>query len=126
MSKETGKAPVPRWGLPGVVPVDAVAAWGARMIVHQDGSVDVLWDRVGDDNGPRSEELCHMIDARFPIRPDLAGVLASLLSSYEMSTREGEDFVLYLDDRMVVHANTNGSHGYCYVTAWLYEEGDTG
>jgi hypothetical protein len=44
------------------------------------------------------------------------------LEKIQMHTREAEDFILYMDDRLVIHANTNGSAGYCYVTAWMYPE----
>jgi hypothetical protein len=40
-------APVPAWGLKYVVPDNAIAAWGARTIVTQQGDVDFLPDRQG-------------------------------------------------------------------------------
>lgn len=112
----------PRWGLHHVVPDSAIAAWGARLIVTQDGEVDMLPDRQGSDDGPHADELLTLLNERFTI-PTMRDILGELLVRYEMSTREGEDFILFMDDRMVVHANTNGSAGYCYVTAWLYLAG---
>lgn len=112
-------APHPAWGLPYVVPEDAIAAWGARLIVTQTGEVDTLPDRMGGDGGPHTTELYDVLDERFKMRT-MRELLADLLTSYTMSTREGEDFILYQDDRLTVHANTRGSAGYCYVTAWLY------
>lgn len=124
----------PAWGLAYVVPPDAIAAWGARLIVTQDGDVDMLPDRQGSDGGPHANSLFQALDDRFPASR-MTGLVSELLRGdfyrtdvpgvtlfIQMSTREGEDFVLYLDERLVVHANTNGSAGYCYVTAWLYPE----
>lgn len=124
----------PAWGLAHVVPEDAIAAWGARLIVTQDGDVDILWDRQGSDGGPHSQALFQALEERYPVL-DLKEQISELLRGdfyrtevpgvylwMQMSTREAEDFILHLDDRLVVHANTNSSAGYCYVTAWLYPE----
>jgi hypothetical protein len=122
----------PAWGLAHVVPEDAIAAWGARLIVTQQGAVDSLPDRMGSDGGGQSAVLMATLNARFPFA-QLRETVSTLLKGFrvregdrmgkiQMRTREPEDFILYMDDRVVVHANTNGSAGYCYVTAWLYEE----
>lgn len=108
------------WGSPNVVPEGAIAAWGARLIVTQDGQVDLLWDRMGDDSGPHTQELIDRLNDG--LIKHMRETISALLTSYEMSTRDGADFILHMDDRVVMHANTKGSHGYCYVTAWLYEE----
>lgn len=109
----------PAWGLSHVVPEDAIAAWGTRMIVTQDGTTDMLWDRQGGDRGPHTDELFDLLTERFSIKT-MRDTVSELLRSYEMSTREEGDFILYMDDRICMHANTNGSAGYCYVTAWLW------
>lgn len=109
----------PPYGLAHVIPDDAVAAWGARAIVTQDGRVDIPWDRGGAD-GPESERhrlLAHL-SAVLPGR-DLLALVRDLLRAGVMQTRAEEDFVLHMDDAIVIHANTNASVGYCYVTAWL-------
>ena len=36
----------PPWGLKYVVPEQAIAAWGARMIVTQTGETDMLWEKL--------------------------------------------------------------------------------
>lgn len=118
---EVIEPPVPAWGLAHVVPATAVAAWGARLIVDQDGHTDFLFDRQGSDEGPHSQELLDLLNSRFHVGT-MREILTSLLLTYDMNTRSGEDFILHVDDRLVVHANTNGSAGYCYVTAWLYPE----
>lgn len=124
----------PAYGLAYVVPDDAIAAWGARLIVTQQGDVDFLPDRQGSDGGEHSRHLMNLLGERFPL-PTMRQLLRTLLrgtymhdgaeghvglEKVQMHTREADDFILHLDDRLVVHANTNASAGYCYVTAWLY------
>jgi hypothetical protein len=109
----------PGFGSPAVIPDDAVAAWGARLIVTQGGDVDFVGDRQGAD-GPQEakDRLFQVLNATLdPAR--LRNLLADMLAEGWMSTREREDFILHMDDELVVHANTNASAGYCYVTAWL-------
>lgn len=114
----TKTAPRPPYGLHSVIPDDALAAWGMRMIVTQAGDVDIVFDRVGGDNGPHTDRLTDLIDERIPLK-EIRAIVGELLRSYTMVTTKGEDFILYMDDDMTVHASTTGSHGYCYVTAWL-------
>ena len=118
-------AVTPKWGQSGVVPEDAIAAWGARLIVDQDGMVDMLGDRQGTDDGPHADELLQHLNG--PVLRGTMETIGDLLRGsvfedewVQMSTREREDFIVYQDDRLCIHANTNGSAGYCYVTAWLY------
>jgi hypothetical protein len=102
-------------GQPQVLPDTATAAWGARMIVTQTGDVDFLpdrADRAGDPDGwPVLEERCSLRVVK--------SIIADLLRSGLMQTRQGADIILYQDELVTVHANTNGSYGYCYVTAWV-------
>ena len=112
--------PAPRFGLAHVIPDSAVAAWGTRLIVTQNGDVDFVMDRQ-DGDGPRIDELLDLQTARIGVR-DMRELIGSLLRSGVMQTRVAEDFILYMDDDIVVHANTNASAGYCYVTAWLYDQ----
>lgn len=105
------------WGLTGAVPAGSTAAWGARLIVTQDGYVDLVPDRMGAV-GQDKDTFLALLDEAFPVtrlRRDIAGLLAG----GEMDTRQGKEFVLYRDERLEVHADTNGSAGYCYVAAWL-------
>jgi len=115
---EVVEPPVPAWGQPQVVPSTALAAWGARLIVTQNGDVDFLPDRQGSDEGEHSSDLLAVLNERFPV-PTMRDLLGVLLRCYDMQTRQAEDFIIYMDDRLTVHANTSGSYGYCYVTAWL-------
>jgi hypothetical protein len=112
----------PLFGLLHVIPDKALAAWGGRFIVTQDGRVDLPYDRQGGDRGPHTGRLLALLGERFP--PDeLFRLIGDLLQAGTMDTRHGEDFILYHDEAIAVHANTNGSGGYCYVTAFLWPEG---
>jgi hypothetical protein len=109
----------PPYGLTHVVPDNAIAAWGARLIVTQDGGVDFVSDRQGAD-GAKSDKawLFQLLTLR--LNPaELQALLADLLRAEIMHTRVAEDFILHMGDELVIHANTNASAGYCYVTAWL-------
>lgn len=119
--------PAPRYGSPHVIPDEATAAWGAWLIIDQLGHVELVWDRQGAD-GPLLEraQFLLLLEERFP-GDKLTDAIAWLLQlgpAEGMSTRDAEDFILYQDDDMVVHANTNASAGYCYVTAWTAPRGE--
>lgn len=102
-----------------VVPEGAPATWGARVIVTQDGHVDFVADRMGGA-GPEKQgrDLLFLLNTRMP-PSEMGAILRDLLREGWMETRAREDFILYMDDDLIVHANTNASAGYCYVTAWL-------
>lgn len=108
---------VPGYGLARVIPDNATAAWGARAIVSQNGTFDLPPDRQGLD-GPDKDRLLVLLNERLPGR-ELQDIIRGLLRDDIMRTREAEDFILYMDDDIVMHANTNASAGYCYITAWL-------
>lgn len=46
-----------------------------------------------------------------------------LLRNFTIRGRVAEDHVLFDDGHLVINGNTNASHGYLYVTAWLRNEG---
>lgn len=112
------------WGQHELVPTDARTAWGARLLVTQDGQVDVVPDRMGCAGEDRDEFLL-LLTEQFPV-PRLLGALFELLTSGHMNTREARDFTLHDSADLEVHANTKASAGYCYVTAWAKKprEGD--
>jgi hypothetical protein len=74
--------PVLPWGLAGAVPPDATSAWGCRAIVTQDGYVDLVPDRIGEQG---TTVICDLLDTQFPM-PELTGSLRRLLRSGQMST----------------------------------------
>lgn len=105
------------WGLAGAVPPDATVAWGARLIVTQDGGVDLVHDRQGCAGEGRAAFL-ELLSAQFPPGA-MTGKISELLKGYRMDTRKEELIGLFSSDQITVVANTNGSGGYCYVAAWL-------
>jgi hypothetical protein len=109
------------WGAAALVPEGAKAAWGARMIITQSGDVDLVYDRqhaVGDD-ASIDALIAHLNGG---VIKQFKDKLSGMLRRYEVSTTEGADVVLYEDDTVKVAGNSNGSHGYFYVAAWLKEE----
>jgi hypothetical protein len=103
-----------QWGLADAVPPDATGAWGCRAIVTQDGYVDLVPDRTGQQG---TELIFHLLDTQFPITR-LTESLAALLRSGRMSTRRRERFELYKSATLTVAADTLASAGYCYLAAW--------
>lgn len=104
------------YGLNDAVPTGARTAWGARLIVTQDGHVDLVPDRQGCAGVDRDAFLT-LLGEQFPAEAMFAK-LRELLVTRQMDTRTAGDFVLFRSDRLEVHANTNGSGGYCYVAAF--------
>lgn len=101
------------------VPENAVAAWGARLIVTQDGLVDLVPGRYGFDRLLTSDEL-KTLD-RYPLT-QLLDDIEQQLQDGTINTRVAEEIVFYDDDELCVWGNSNGSAGYFYVTAWLKDE----
>lgn len=104
-----------RFGANALIPADVSAVWGARLIVNQDGMVDLVHDRqafAGDESV--GDVLCAKLN-RSSWRSDLA----DMLRSRRVLTSQGEDVTVYEDDSIIVRGNTNGSYGYFYVAAWL-------
>jgi hypothetical protein len=106
------------WGLGRAVPDKATSAWGARIIVDQQGHVDILPDRV-DRQGTTA--VFDRLEAQFP-QATLRKVLASKLKAYEIVTTRPRFTVLYENftegDDLHVVGDTNGSGGYFYLAAW--------
>jgi hypothetical protein len=111
------------YGQAGIVPAAALAAWGARLIVTQQGDVDFVADRQGTDGGEHSAELLDILNRTYGVNR-LRQDIGDLLRNGSMQTRTARDFTLHSDTRLEVHANTNASVGYCYVTAWLKPDPD--
>ena len=102
-----------------IVPEDAQAAWGARLIVNQDGLVDFLGDRtdsVGSDEA--RSRLYGLLEERFPL-PRLLAAIREGLVERRIRTREVADISFFEDDDIAVGGNSNASAGYFYVSAWL-------
>lgn len=89
-------------------------AWGARLIWPS----DLVHDRQ-DLSGPRpdAEVLTAWLNDG-PLREALREA-KRLALAYELRPADNREVVLYEDDRGIVKANPQGSHGYLYVAAWL-------
>lgn len=111
--------PTLAYGLRDAVPDTAIAAWGARAIIGQDGHVDIPFDRqdmVGDSTAMR-----FALEAIPPGR--LREIIQSKLANREILTREAERVTLFDNGQITVVANSNASAGYLYIAAYL--NGDT-
>lgn len=94
----------------------ATVAWGARWIITQQGEVDQLYDRQDMLGTPEEKrELADWLNNVVKRQPHDA--LSEMLKSYQLSTREVKEVVLYEDERGVVFGNPNMSAGYFYVIA---------
>lgn len=111
------------FGLDQAVPTTARTAWGARLIVDQTGYVDFVPDRQGLAGEDRATFLA-LLAEQFPVEA-LRNAVGDLLRTGEMSTRDAKDFTLHQSADLEVHANTNASAGYCYITAWKRGENGT-
>lgn len=96
------------------------AAWGARLIVTQQGDVDFVWDRQGADGDEalKAETLAWLNGG---VIRDVIDQAADMLRKRVILTNEACGAWLYEDRRGVVLGNTNGSCGYLYVVAWLFD-----
>jgi hypothetical protein len=102
------------------IPTDAKAAWGARLIINQDGMVDIVPDRLGfaDDSEPEAKEK---------LRGHLNGVvgkapfdqLRTWLIDRTVSTRDDVEHVLFDDGTARVIGSAQSSAGYFYIVAFL-------
>lgn len=105
-----------RFGYNDGIPQGTETAWGARLIVTQQGNVDFVYDRqdaVGDDRQRLLEYL------RDSVGDKSWDKIKELLASYEMRTRAAKEFTVYQDDTVTMKANTLASAGYCYVVAYF-------
>jgi hypothetical protein len=105
------------WGAAHLLPDNATAAWGARLIITQTGDVDIVHDRqhaVGNDDD--IDDLLNWLN-NVPWRQSLS----DMLKSHQVSTREGAEVTVYQDPYIVVRGNSNGSHGYFYICAYPAE-----
>jgi hypothetical protein len=100
------------YGLRDVIPDDARGAVGMRMIVTQDGLVDIVWDRC-DAWGNFA-----LLEEHFPIAT-MRKVIQGKLFNYEILTRENKVHTLFADGPVTFLANAQDSGGYLYVSGWI-------
>lgn len=100
------------------VPDTAKAAWGARLIVTQDGTADLVHDRT-DCVGPadaRKKLLDYLSESVGNLPFDN---LRDMLRSGEVDTRSNEQHTLFSNDVLRVIGSPQGSAGYFYVAAFF-------
>lgn len=109
------------WGL-GLQPDNAPAYWGARAILNtrQTNPIDLLPDRQGG-GGPLFPVLASLLNDAGGIKVAQARVKA-LCNNYLMESTEAQEFTLIDNDMMKMVADTRGSYGYLYISAWLKPE----
>lgn len=112
--------PIPAYGLSDHVGQEAIAAWGARTIIqaNQLDDVDFVPDGQGTDGGPHASMLLDLLNERCPIST-LRLIIAAHRHAGRLRFDEAGTVVLYEDAQLTIDADTNGSCGYLYVTAWL-------
>lgn len=112
------------WGLDEAVPTEARAAWGARLIVTQDGTVDFLPDRTSLA-GPLQDrhDLLARMEPEFSAER-LMSRIGELLGEGILNTRAAGQCTVYDSATLAVVADTKASAGYCYVAAWLKPAGE--
>ncbi len=99
------------YGLRDVIPDDATGAFGARLIVTQDGHVDLVRDRI-DFHGDTTK-----LDLLVPWGI-LRSIIESKLKSYEIDTRLSQQVTLFDEMGVTFVCNSNASAGYLYVSGW--------
>ncbi len=107
-----------RFALKNIAPANALAIWGARLNVTQDGHVDLPPDCCGSDGGPYSGVLTRLMDQRYPIS-QIRDTISDLLRQPTLTRAESRDLILYLDNQLTIHADSRPAYGHCYITAWL-------
>lgn len=104
------------------IPADALAAWGARLIVNIDGTVDLLPDRQGFAEGSvpaAKRRLSEHLNNRVGRRP--IGAISSMLRDGEIDTRSDDEHVVFDDGTVRIVGSAQSSAGYFYVVAYLSE-----
>ncbi len=111
-----------QFGYNAGLPAGRTVAWVARLIVTQDGQVDFVHDRqdtIGPQE-PRRRLLDYLNGNDIPIERRIADMLRRGV----MRTSVAQKFTVYTDGVIVIKANTNASHGYCYVVAYFAQAAD--
>jgi hypothetical protein len=110
------------FGYNGGLPEGRTVAWGARLIVHQDGRVDFVRDRQSVIGA--AEPLRRLLDYLNATDIPIERRIADMLRRGTMRTSVAQDFTVFADGVVIVKANTNASHGYCYVVAYFAQAAD--
>lgn len=120
-----------RWGWDAAIPDGCKAAWGARLIVTQDGHVDRVPDRVGPAKGndPVAEEhlFLHLdrVVKKQPFEQLKRMLEQGIVRTSADAFGSGAMHTVYADRTVVARGTTNGSGGYFYLTIYLRPAPDT-
>ena len=102
------------WGLP--VPEGTPSAWGARAIFnHMQEYMDLLPDRQGVQG---TNQIVNVLNKGGVLKLAQAK-FKELVQDGEITTRESKRVVLYESKMVEVFGNSNASHGYFYVSAYI-------
>lgn len=108
------------WGLQHNVNSESVeAAWGARAIWNR-GYIDLLWDRQDMKGTNEGKELL----AEWVNKQGLKEIDRKLKDRnvYQSSQETVMQDTRYKGRKFTIIASPNASHGYLYLTAWMYKE----
>lgn len=98
------------------------AAWGARLIVTEGGVVDLVGDRQ-DLAGDYQPLMAWLNGGAIKAARE---ALRERLIRGEVHTREAAAVIVFEDEQGMVVGNTNGSGGYFYAAAWLFNDAPDG
>jgi len=110
------------WGYSPAVTKEHAAYWGARTIWKGYGPMDIVHDRqsvLATDKVTADRLVAHLNGGALKKANKR---LDELANRWEVSPSEPNEVVLYDDASVRIIGNTNGSHGYLYITAQLKEE----
>lgn len=104
-------------------PKNTPGYWGARAILgsyRDKNPIDIVANRQ-NGGGDLFSVLASLLNDAGGLKVAQARVRA-LLNTWQMSSSEAKLFTLVDNDMMKMVADTRGSHGYLYVSAWLKPE----
>lgn len=107
------------FGLNRSIPATAKVAWGARMIVEKNGSLDLVPDRQSAA-GTQEDRTA------FLLKCNEANVIKGIREAWSKLYRPGIerselDYVLYDKNGLKCIGSPNASHGYLYVCVFEVE-----
>tara|TARA_R110000824_G_scaffold144673_3_gene312672 strand:- start:459 stop:911 length:453 start_codon:yes stop_codon:yes gene_type:complete len=110
------------WGY-HVLDPDTPAAWGARFIT-QGSFLDLVWDRQSTVWRDREamDELIELLNGDYGVIANIRSTYKTLHKRFDVCGWEAEEVLLADGRRVKAVGNTNASHGYFYVAAWLKGE----
>lgn len=107
-----------QWGYRAGIPEGVTAAWGARAILDgRTGYLDLMGDRMSSV-GPAAE-VDKISTALRRAEPIIHKRVETGTKKWTIAGHRAEEHVLYKTKVLTVIGNTNASHGYLYMVAFL-------